>query len=130
MAPVALPPVVCRLLHAPRLAAWSATVFGSLSPAKSNGHLRQFLVGNFWNSHRPHYLVRAAGCSMAVSEEAVGWRGRASAVCSGDHNHPTTQNEENSGNPGCFGILADLGNIGDFPMSRVDIDPSDELPRG
>jgi hypothetical protein len=38
--------------------------------------------------------------------------------------------KKNSGNPGCIGILADLGNIGDFPMSTMDIDPSDELPRG
>ena len=47
------------------------------------------------NFPSPHYFVRVAGCAMAVSEgERWGWRGRASAVCSGDHNHPTTQNEE------------------------------------
>jgi hypothetical protein len=38
--------------------------------------------------------------------------------------------KKNSGNPRCIRILADFGNIGDFPMSMVDIDPSDELPRG
>ena len=34
------------------------------------------------------------------------------------------------GNPGCIGILADIGDICDFRFSNIDIDSADEHPMG